>query len=214
MLGVDKEEAIKVSHMLNCKLGQLPLTYLGIEISDRKLHKKAGEKVLSKMNNRLDNWRNNLLSTGGRLILVNSCLSSLPMYTMGFYRLSEEIHNKMDSIRARFFWRGASDNFKYHMMKWKAVYRPKDFGSLGVLDTRMMNGCLLSKWFWKISLAKDEIWFRLLKAKYFPTGDCRESRAVRGSQFWKALQKVRHLFQMGAIHKVRDGANTFFWTDV
>lgn len=89
--------------MFNCKLGRLPLTYPGIEIGDRKVHKKADEKILSKMNNRLDNWKSHLLSTGGRLILVNSCLSSLPIYTMGFYRLSEKIHKKMDSIRARFF---------------------------------------------------------------------------------------------------------------
>lgn len=62
---MDREEAVRASHMLNYKLGQLLLTYLGIDIRNRKIHKKAAEKVISKMNNRLDNWRNNLLSKGG-----------------------------------------------------------------------------------------------------------------------------------------------------
>lgn len=53
------------------------------------------------------------------------------------------------------------------MVKWEAVCRPKDFGGLRVLNTRIMNDCMLSKWMWRISGAKDELWFRLLKAKYF-----------------------------------------------
>ena len=132
------------------------------------------------------------------------------MYTMRFYRLSEDVHSRMDSIRARFFWRCASDNFKYHMVKWKAVCRPKDYGGLGVLDTRTMNICLLSKWFWKMNMAKDELWFRLLKAKYFPKSDYRVARTVKGSQFWNDLQKVKNWFQKGASHQIGNGEGTFF----
>lgn len=78
VLGVDDMEAIRVSNNFNCKLGQLPLTYLGIDIGDRQLTKKAAGKIMSKLDKRLDNWKNNLLSLGGQLILTNSCLSSLP----------------------------------------------------------------------------------------------------------------------------------------
>ena len=44
-----------------------------------------------------------------------------------------------------FFWRGASDKFKYHMVNWRPVCIPKDYGGLGVMNTRLMNDCLLSK---------------------------------------------------------------------
>ena len=140
-----------------------------------------------------------MLSAGGRLILVNSCLSNQPNYTMTFYSLKEETHRKIDSIRARFFWRGANDNFKYHMVKWDAMCRPKDYGGLGVLNTRLMNDCLLSKWFWRMSRAKDELWYRILKAKYFSRGEmgAGDSMTARGSQFWKSLQVVKHLFKTG-----------------
>lgn len=100
---MEKEEASRVANMLNCKLGHLPLTYLGIKIGDRVLGKKFADNILNKMRKRLDNLRNNLLSWGGgRLVLVNSGLSSQPIYTMGFYSLNGDTHKKMDTIRSRF----------------------------------------------------------------------------------------------------------------
>ena len=55
-------------------------------------------------------------------------LSILPMRVMGLYLLLEIVHNKMDTIRTKFFWRGVNNNFRYHMMKWEAVTRSKEQG--------------------------------------------------------------------------------------
>jgi hypothetical protein len=40
------------------------------------------------------------------MILIESCLSSVPNYIIGVYLLQEENHDKMDSARANFFWHG------------------------------------------------------------------------------------------------------------
>jgi hypothetical protein len=57
------------------------------------------------MERQLDPWKGKHMSTGGRLILTNSCLSSIYIYTMGLYLLPKELHQKMSSIRANFFGR-------------------------------------------------------------------------------------------------------------
>jgi hypothetical protein len=49
---------------------------------------------------RLLAWQGLMLSSGGKTILIESSSSSLPIYTMGVYLLSEEVHHKMDSPRA------------------------------------------------------------------------------------------------------------------
>lgn len=36
---------------------------------------------------------------------------------------------------------------------------------MGTIITKIMNGCLLVKWIWKIFHEPDEPWFRILKAK-------------------------------------------------
>jgi hypothetical protein len=79
------------------------------------------------------------MSSRGRLILSNNCLSSLPTYIMGFYLLPSETHRSMNTIRSRFFWRVAGDNFKYHMVKWEAGCRPKEFGGLRIINTQVFN---------------------------------------------------------------------------
>ncbi|WVZ90615.1 hypothetical protein U9M48_036900 [Paspalum notatum var. saurae] len=84
------------------------------------------------MRKRLDPWKGKHLSSGGRLVLTNSCLSSLHMYMMGFYLLTGG--------------KGANNNTKYHMAKWDMVIRPRDHGGLGILGTKLMNECLLTKW--------------------------------------------------------------------
>jgi hypothetical protein len=50
--------------------------------------------------------------------MFESSLSSLPNYTMGVYLLPEEVHHKMDSARANFFWDSGQKKKKYHMVKW------------------------------------------------------------------------------------------------
>jgi hypothetical protein len=41
--------------------------------------------------------------SGGKMILTESCLCSIPTYTMGVYHVQEEIHHKMDTNRSNFF---------------------------------------------------------------------------------------------------------------
>jgi hypothetical protein len=142
-----------------------------------------------KMRKRLDPWKGTLLSSGGKLILTNSCLTSLPMYTMGFYLLSRKTHESMVSIRGKFFWRGAKEEFKYHMDKWETVSRPKDQGGLGIIDTRNMNGCLLVKWIWKIVKGSEETWYKLLKAKYMQDGHFFKSKSRGALSFGRVSTK-------------------------
>jgi hypothetical protein len=96
-----------------------------------------------------DGNKGRFMSSGGHLVLSNSYLSSLSIYTMGFYLLPKGTHKKMGSVRAKFFWRRASEEFKYHMVRWGAVCRPRDMGGLGIVNTRILNECLMVKWIWK-----------------------------------------------------------------
>jgi hypothetical protein len=40
MFGMEQEEQIRIANMLNCKLGDLPMRYLGLPISYRRLGKE------------------------------------------------------------------------------------------------------------------------------------------------------------------------------
>jgi hypothetical protein len=170
------EEAAKdrIANMLNCKLGNLSMKYLGIPISDSKLGKGAFVELNGKVSKSIPPWRGKQSSSGGRLMHPhrhNGLLST----TLG-------THRNMDNIRARFF-RGAGGEFKYHMMKWSTVCRPKKFGGLGAINSLILNECLMSKWIWKLYHDKDGLWARLLRVKYMRDGDFYKSKSNGGSRF-------------------------------
>jgi hypothetical protein len=100
---MDEEKKWKISNMLNCRLGEMPLKYLGVPISAIKLGMGAFDRVAGKVAKRVPPWKGKLMYSGARLILSNSCLTSLPTYTMGFYLLPLGSHRKMNSRRAKFF---------------------------------------------------------------------------------------------------------------
>jgi hypothetical protein len=149
VVGASKEERAKIANWLNYKEGELPIKYLGIPITTGKLYNVDLMYVGLKVEKRLPTWQRLMLSFGGKAILIESSMNSLPNYTMGVYLLTEEVHHKMDSIRANFYW-DTWQKKKYHMVKWTDLARPKDFSGLGFTETRLMNKCLLSKWIIKL----------------------------------------------------------------
>jgi hypothetical protein len=44
-----------------------------------------------------------MLSVGGRLVLINSILSSLPMFMMSFFEITRGVLKKLDYFRSWFF---------------------------------------------------------------------------------------------------------------
>ena len=86
-----------------------------------------------------------MLSVGGRLVLINSVLSSLPMFMMSFFEIPRGVLKKWDYFRSHFFWQSDEHKTKYRLTKWEVVCTPKDQEGLGVLNLDVHNKYLLSK---------------------------------------------------------------------
>jgi len=135
------------------------------------------------------------------------------MYTMGVYELYEGNYQLLDSIRSRFYWQGTGKKRKYHMVKWEALSRPKEFGGLGFLDVRVMNICLLAKWIAKLETGDSSLCCSLLRQKYLGQKSIYQLRRKTGSQFWRSLLGMRDWFQRGRKIEIKAGVQTRFWLD-
>lgn len=111
------------------------------------------------------------------------------------------------------FLEGADDAFKYHTAKWISICKPKNHGGLGIINIEIMNQCLLTKWIQKIESGSEELWCKLVKAKYMKSGNFFCSGQKGTSQFWKGLHKIKHLFKWGAEYRVHKGDKVRFWHD-
>jgi hypothetical protein len=59
--------------------------------------------IEEKFEKKLSCWKGKMLSYGGRLILLNSVLSSLVMFMLSFYEVPKGMLQKLDFYRLRFF---------------------------------------------------------------------------------------------------------------
>jgi mannosylglycoprotein endo-beta-mannosidase len=89
------DKAIKAfSFLMSCSIGQWPIKYLGVPVSGSRLHVKDWVYLDEKILKRLDGWKSASLSYGGKLILLNACLSSTPTYAMSMYLLPKTLVKK------------------------------------------------------------------------------------------------------------------------
>jgi hypothetical protein len=86
-----------------------------------------------------------MLSVGGRLVLINSVLSSLPMFMLSFFEVPKGVLKKLDYYISQFFWQSDEHKKKYRLTKWEVLCTPRDQGGLGVPNLETHNKCLLSK---------------------------------------------------------------------
>jgi hypothetical protein len=87
VLGCDVEEQKRVSRMLYCKLGHLPMVYLGMPIGESKLYNAHLLPLVGKLTKRMDPWQGKLMSSAARLTLSNACLENIVMFQMVFLSL-------------------------------------------------------------------------------------------------------------------------------
>ena len=78
---------------------------------------------------------------GGRITVINSVLTALPIYMLSFFRVPKPVVHKLASIQTNFLWGGDSEVAK---IAW--VCLPKNRGGLGIKDLAKFNEALLGKW--------------------------------------------------------------------
>ena len=81
-----------------------PFRYLRIPMHFRRLKNSDWKGVDERFQKRLSGWKGKLLSAGGKLVLINSVLSSLSLFMFSFFEVPREVLKKLDFYKSRFFW--------------------------------------------------------------------------------------------------------------
>ena len=88
----------EASTVMNCRKGNIPFIYLGLPIGGDSRKLSFWKPVVDRIVARLSAWNNKFLSFGGRLILLKSVLSSLPVYFLSFFKAPAGIMSSIESI--------------------------------------------------------------------------------------------------------------------
>jgi len=140
VVGLEEEEANMFARLFCCKVGNFPFSYLGIPLHFHKLKREDIQPVVDKIIKRIAGWRGKLLSYGERLVLLKSCLASIPTYLMSVIKFPKWAIESINSQMAHFFWNNVEEGKgKYHLANWQLMAQQKDYGGLGIPGLQQMN---------------------------------------------------------------------------
>jgi len=114
--GQAREHEAYYSSLFGYKVGIYPFQYLGILMHSRKLNYKDWKIIIDRIEKKLSNWKGKMLSFGGRLVLLNSVLSSLPVFMLFFFEIPRGVLKKIEYFRSRFFWHYDSHKKRYRLI--------------------------------------------------------------------------------------------------
>jgi hypothetical protein len=162
-----------------------------------------------------------MLSMTERICLIKLVLSSLPLYFMFVYPMSNDIINVISSINCFFLWSGCSTSHEIFKVAWHKVIKSKSLGGLdlGFLYHKIL--ALLFKWDWNLDNEVARGWQKFILRKYQPNL-ANELHVFVGSlsSTWCGIVLAFSTSESIAIplkpsigFKVGDGSNIRFWTD-
>ncbi|GKV53518.1 hypothetical protein SLEP1_g60039, partial [Rubroshorea leprosula] len=220
---VNDEDLSAMADMLNCMVGTIPFKYLGVPVGANSRKVSTWSPIVECLRKRLSSWRCETLSFGGRIILLNAVLSSIPVYYFSTLKGPKKVINLLSLIQRRFLWGGCEKKNKIAWVGWDHVCRTKNEGGLGVKNLGTFNLALLGKWRWRLLEEKEALWRRVVEAKYKVNrknvwlGDKWDAEC---SGWWKDIWQLdvglrgrEGWFRKGVKKVVGEGNDTLFWYD-
>lgn len=141
-------------------------TYLGMPVFHTRVVKDDFAPILAKVQARLAGWKSRSLSMAGRVTLVKSVLSSIPIYVMQTVLLPTTICERLDKLCRDFVWGSTKDHRRIHLVSWTDLCAPKAKGGLGIRNARSANLTVLSKLSWRMFTQPEQLWASVMIHKY------------------------------------------------
>lgn len=116
-INLDKSEILPVGRVenleelaleLGCKVGTLPSSYLKLPLGVLYKSMAAWDRVEVRFRRRLATWKRQYIFKRGRLTLIRSTLSRMPIYFMSILHMPRAVRSRLEQIQRDFLWGGGA----------------------------------------------------------------------------------------------------------
>ncbi|GJW43819.1 retrovirus-related pol polyprotein from transposon TNT 1-94 [Tanacetum coccineum] len=105
-IGIPLDVVASVARSVGCSTLHTPFKYLRVKVGGIMSRLSFWDDVVAKLSSRLSKWKLKTLSISGRLTLIKSVLSSLPLYYMSSFKVLKGVLAKWKLFVGIFQWRG------------------------------------------------------------------------------------------------------------
>lgn len=153
---------------------------------------------------KLQGWKEKLLSKAGKEILIKAVAQPIPTYAMSCFKLPNSFGEDIESIIRKFWWGTSSSDRGIPWKVWSDLCRPKSEGGLGFRDLKLFNLSLLAKQLWRIHVAPLSLLARVLEARYFPMMTVWEAKTRSNPSYaWRSMLSSWSVLELGVRWRVR-----------
>ncbi|GJZ55587.1 RNA-directed DNA polymerase, eukaryota, reverse transcriptase zinc-binding domain protein [Tanacetum coccineum] len=116
---LNDEEKQEILEVIPFKVKKLPIRYLGVPLTSRRIKHKECKSLIDKVESRVQNWKNKSLSYASRLMLVASVLESIHVYWAFVFLLPDGVIKDINKILKNFLWNQSDGAKGRHEVAWK-----------------------------------------------------------------------------------------------
>uniref|UniRef100_A0A803PG06 Reverse transcriptase zinc-binding domain-containing protein n=1 Tax=Cannabis sativa TaxID=3483 RepID=A0A803PG06_CANSA len=200
--GMEENEIKRVLDMTGFLRQDAPFKYLGVPICARRIAASDCVTLAQKITKRIQVWATRNLSYAGRLVLVNSVLSTIHMYWSQIMVLPKKVIKEIEGICRSFLWTGKSLMEGAGAVGWEKLCYPKKEGGLGLLNIAQWNIAAMFKHIWAVANKKDNLWVKWVHCVYIKNHNWWEYKAPQGSSwYWRKLVSIKDLVKQSLNHE-------------
>ncbi|RVW48807.1 putative ribonuclease H protein [Vitis vinifera] len=216
-INLEQNHLSRLAEMLDCKAFGWPMLYLGLPLGGNPKACGFWNPVIKRISRRLDGWQKAYLSFGGRITLIQSCLTHMPCYFLSLFKIPSSVARKIERMQRDFLWSGIGEGKRDHLVNWDIVCKPKSRGGLGFGKISIRNVALLGKWLWRYPREGSTLWHQVILSIYGSHSNGWDvNNIVRWSHRcpWKAIALVFQEFSKFTWFVVGNGDRIRFWDDL
>jgi hypothetical protein len=187
--------------------------YLGLPVYVGQSRLKVFEYLKDRVWNKIQGWKEKMLSKAGKEILIKACAQAIPIFSMACFDITKGLCDQIRSMICRYWWSYMQTEKKMHWISWETMTLPKKCGGLGYKDMHSFNITMLVKQEWRLLTNPESLCARVLKAKYFPNSLVIQAQVCNGMSYtWRSILKRIALLKEGIIKRVGTGQSINCWT--